>query len=98
MRAFKGSWYRRSVKLPSVSNDYPWKCQKFVCECQKVCYSPYILGSVEEPLLGRGGVGDGLLGGEGLGGDDEEGCLSIQDLRARKQDLGDSRFPLLLQT
>ena len=27
---------------------------------------------LDEPLLGGGGVGDGFLGGEGLGGDDEQ--------------------------
>ena len=26
----------------------------------------YIFGSLKEPLLGGGGIGDGLLGGEGL--------------------------------
>ena len=29
------------------------------------------------PILGRGGVGNGLLRGESLGGDDEEGALRI---------------------
>ncbi len=34
--------------------------------------------AVEEPAAGRGRVGDGLDGGEGLGGDDEEGLGRVE--------------------
>lgn len=37
----------------------------------------YVNGRLEEPLASRLGVGDGLLGGESLGGDDEEGRLGV---------------------
>lgn len=37
----------------------------------------YVLGRLEEPVLGTFGVGDGLLSGEGLGGDNEEGRLGL---------------------
>lgn len=39
---------------------------------------------VEEPSLSSGGVSDGLLGGKGLGGDDEDGRLGLDLL----EDLG----------
>ena len=35
---------------------------------------------LQEPVLGTGRVGDGLLCGEGLGRDDEEDCLGVQSL------------------
>ncbi len=41
----------------------------------------YILCRLQEPLLGRGGVGDSLLRRERLGRDDEEGRLGVQLLQ-----------------
>ncbi len=35
-----------------------------------------------QPLPGRPGIGHGLLGSKGLGGDDEQGCFRIQRLEA----------------
>jgi len=40
---------------------------------------------LQEPVLGALRVGDGLLGGEGLGSDDEDGRLRVAEL----QDLGE---------
>lgn len=37
-----------------------------------------LLSLLQEPLLGRVGVGDGLRSGEGLGGDEEEGGLRVR--------------------
>ncbi len=42
----------------------------------------YIVGLCQEPLLGGGCVGDGLLSGEGLRGDDEERRLGVQLLQS----------------
>jgi hypothetical protein len=39
-----------------------------------------VVGLLEEPLLGRVGVGGGLGGGEGLGGDQEKGGLGVRVL------------------
>lgn len=39
-----------------------------------------VVGLLEEPLLGCVGVGGGLCGGEGLGGDEEEGGLGVRVL------------------
>ena len=44
-------------------------------------YEFRVLGRFQEPLLGSVGVGDGLLGGEGLDGDHKQGGLSIQLLQ-----------------
>lgn len=41
----------------------------------------YLLGVLEEPSLGGGGVGDGLLGGKSLGGNDEDGRLGLDLLK-----------------
>lgn len=44
-----------------------------------------VLGSLEEPRLGRGGVGDGLLGGESLRRDDEKRRFSVDLLEGLGQ-------------
>ncbi|KAI3477404.1 hypothetical protein L1887_60923 [Cichorium endivia] len=49
-------------------------------ECDKVLGDVrLVLCVLEEPVASGGGVGDGLLSGEGLGGDDEEGGLGVAD-------------------
>ena len=40
---------------------------------------------LDEPLLGGGGVGDCLLGGERLGGDDEENRFRVDALQHFRQ-------------
>ena len=45
----------------------------------------YLLGVLQEPGLGGGSIGDGLLGGKGLGGNDEESGLGLDGL----EDLSD---------
>lgn len=53
----------------------------------------YVLGGLEEPSLSALSVGDGLLGGEGLGGHNEESSLGIADLdglsKVRAVNVGD---------
>lgn len=46
--------------------------------------STYLLGLLKEPFLGTLGVGNGLLGGKGLGSDNEQGGLTVASL----EDLG----------
>jgi hypothetical protein len=41
----------------------------------------HVLGGFEEPVLGGGSIGDGLLGGERLGSDNEDGGLPITRLQ-----------------
>ena len=43
--------------------------------------SAHVFRCLEEPVLGCVGVGDGLLSGEGLGGDDKERRLGIKFLQ-----------------
>jgi hypothetical protein len=47
--------------------------------------STHLLGRLEEPGLGRLGVGDGLLSGKGLGCDNEEGGLGVAELQGLGQ-------------
>ena len=52
-----------------------------------------VLGVIEEPRAGGVGVGDGLLGGERLAGDDEQGAFGIAEAEGLREvgavDVGD---------
>ncbi len=54
---------------------------------------PVVAGLLQEPVLGRGGVGDGFLGRERLGSDDEERRLGVEALdnlgKVSSVDVGD---------
>lgn len=42
-----------------------------------LCDVSLVLGGLEEPIPGTLSVGDRLLSGEGLAGNDEERCLGV---------------------